>query len=205
MEVTIESVNLQYALDGGEMQASLVLRLPSGDALTVVVDEEQTALIMKEAVGEDVDIPTETTEKFDSTEELVEELVDWMELPDDILLPHIKMGLQAAGFHPILSQDGLYAAVQQVVGNMMHAAKLDQLPSPAPVPATVPVPVQEQPPAPQPAVQYNTAPAQPSKPPIRTVQKDAWGYPMGVPQTVQDPGEVAAFTPDTDEDGVRSL
>jgi hypothetical protein len=224
MLVYIEGIQQNMSLQTGEVESFARLKLPTGEIISVPLDEEQIMKVMEaSASGGEVQTPTEeaaeviqnTVAQYQPAEELQEEpgeMVRWAELPDNVLSDDIKEVLAASGVEEEMPMDRLVALVDSVTERLAELQGQDNPPRAAAIspeqyaqwPAQQPVAQQ---PAVQPARrQQRQQPVGrvvvPQAPPVRTVPKDERGYPVVPGMAQSDPGEIPVHG---DEDGVSSL
>lgn len=184
MQATIEGIEQFMRLDGKlEMVSSVRIKLPDGTIFVASVGQDVIEKIIALSTGEEAQEPREMQELPDVSAGLAgggvfggdsetsqeSQLVDWSELPDDVLAPAVKRALREHGFGHVMRASELASVVDEISERML--AKAQQ---------TAKV---------QPPVQIVV-------PRARTVPKDDMGYPI-VPHRQSDPGEVA-LTADED-------
>lgn len=198
MEVTVESIEQNYSLDTHTVVTWAVLRLPTGERLNVRLEAEQAEAIMQANSGEQPEAEAATYEQPEpeiaqpavSVMPQEEEMVQWGNLPNDVLPIQIKQVLAASNIDPVLPMSQLVELADDIAERMMAQAQAavppDQKPAVVPPPPAKP---------PMGVVQRRVIPGR------KTVPMDAQGYPI-VAGIERDPGEVAM---DADEDGVGQI
>lgn len=210
------AIDQRLILATGEMQNFLVIRFPNGKETRAPIDLQT----MDDLIGAPRTEPAAPRTPEPPSEPLFHEtapepppaedhIVQWAELPPDVLHPYMKEALTRLGITAELPLSTLETIVGQVNERFSQEDWNDiaaGLQGGAPAPQAVqPQPPQPPPPAPAPpigVVQWSdgrpVVPAAMNR--GRTVQKDEMGYPVAQSGEV-DPGELVGGG-DTDEDGV---
>ncbi len=219
------AVEQRVDLSNGHVDNFLVVRLPNGKETRAPVDTETVEDLLAEMSGERTADPgpavaVATAAVSEPAPE--EEQIAWLSLPNDELPLLVKTALKELGIPEMVTPSMLNTMVQQLterfseedwshVRKVMEAESCAPAQPPAaepPAPAPEPPPlIKAPPPAAPPIGQVQWADGSPIAPsasaPMRTVPKDAMGYPV-VSDGQVDPGAVVGGV-GTDEDGVGSI
>lgn len=245
--INVISIGQSVNLESGKLSSILVLQLPDGTEVNAVVPDDAVdkvyALVNGSAPAaqqppaapiqpppQPQEVPKTAAPVQQQSPEQGQMEVNWMQLDEEYLPPHMKSALRSLNVPEILTTTAIRNLLNQIAERFGEAEWAEVMAKYPNGPYDDPMPVQQAQPAPQPPQVVRGAGLQPprqqapqAQPPLRQVQ---WsdGSPM-VPGTASqgrvhvpvneagfpisansvDPGEIVAGGEEGDEDGVAQF
>jgi len=196
MIVIVEEIQQNYSLQTKGVTTYAVLKLPTGNSITVPLTDEQAQDIMQASISVRSPAPYDDQDQTDIEQEQLEQeqleqpvevqperasdTVRWAELPDSIIAPQMKKVLADVGAASEMPYEALVSLVDEISEHLANQAEKDA--KVAKVIGRV------------------MKPRMPTPKRRQSVPTDDLGYPVVHPN--RDSGETAAIA---DEDGIAQL
>lgn len=115
MQLEVIAVNMRYSFDRKVTENFLVIRLPSGNELSVPVSEEDVNALLQEPVQQEK--PASANVPIDPTDQSTQ-MVAWMQVPDNILPPIVKAEFQRRGVPATLPVTEAGEIAREIIGEL---------------------------------------------------------------------------------------